>query len=358
MLPPSPPPPARRAPRRVPVRYFALMVDWLRAQGVDGARLLALAGIEPGRMALADDGMLALHEAQALIDGAYRLSGRQDLGFEVGLRIKPNSHGLLGYGMLSCRDLDQVLRLASCHYHLITELFSMRYRRVAAGHGEAVFSPVTAMPLCVLRFHMESIAVSVHQHLALLAGEAQQGRWRLSLGMSQPRHHARYTALSADGFRFDERALPGITLRIDAAALEQPLPLAAPQVVEQIDEHLESLRPRPLPDASWGDYITMLLRESQGQQVTLEDIARRMNISARTVDRKLRQEQLQFRELSQRVRFERARDLLLAQRGHSVARVAEQLGFTDPANFTRAFRRRAGATPSAFRQLAGMTVGA
>ncbi len=339
----------RRAPKRVPVRYFALLLDFLRAQGVDGARLLTLAGIEPGRMERADD-MLALHEAQALIDTAYRLSGRQDLGFEVGLRIKPNSHGLLGYGMLSCRDLDQVFGLASRHYHLITEMFSLRYRRTARHGGEAVFSPVTAMPLCVLRFHMESIAVSLHEHLELLVGKAQ-GRWRLSLGMSQPRHHERYADLSADGFHFNDRALPGVTLNIDAATLAQPLPMAMPHVVEQIDARLEALWHRPLPDARWGEYITMLLREAQGRQVTLDDIAWRMNISGRTIDRKLRQERLQFRALSQKVRFDRARDLL-AQRSHSIADVAEQLGFTDAANFTRAFRRHTGATPSEFRQTA------
>ena len=336
------------APGRVPVRYFALLVDFLEKQGVDIARLLELAGIESGLMQRAD-GMLMLNEAQALIDASYRLSGRQDLGFEVGLRIKPNSHGLLGYGMLSCRDLDQMFRLASRHYHLITELFTMRFRRTPRG-GEVVFSPVTAMPLGVLRFHMESIAVSLHDHLVLLSGAGANG-WSLSLGMSEPRHRARYERLSPGRFHFDDRALPGVTLSIDVPTLDRPLPMAAPQVVEQIEEGLELPQRRPAPEDSWGDYITMLLREARGRRVTLEDIARCMSISGRTIDRKLKQERLQFRELSQQIRFERARDLL-AQRHATVAVVAEQLGFTDPANFGRAFKRRTGETPGRFQQAA------
>jgi AraC-like DNA-binding protein len=157
---------------------------------------------------------------------------------------------------------------------------------------------------------------------------------------------------SAD-FRFDDRALPGVTMAIDAAVLDKPLPLAAPQVVEQIEERLQALRRRPVPGAGWGEYIEMLLREAQGRQVTLDDIARRMNISERTIDRHLKKEALQFRDLSQQVRFERARELL-AQRGTSAARVAEQLGFTDAANFSRAFRRHAGKTPSAFQREASV----
>lgn len=61
---------------------------------------------------------------------------------------------------------------------------------------------------------------------------------------------------SAD-FRFDDRALPGVTMAIDAAVLDKPLPLAAPQVVEQIEERLEALRRRPVPGAGWGEYIAM-----------------------------------------------------------------------------------------------------
>lgn len=337
-----------RSPKRVPVRYFSLLLGFLRAQGVNTARLLELTGIDPGRFER-PDGMLLLSEAEAFVNASYRLSGRKDLGFEAGRLIKPNSHDLLGYGMLSCRDLDQMLRLASRHYHLITELFTMRYRR-GAQRGEVVFSPTTAMSLEMLRFHMEAIAVSTCHHIQLLSGPGLAS-CEIRLGMPVPRHHARYVAMSSADFRFDDRALPGVTMVIDASALDKALPLAAPQVVEQIEERLQALRRRPGPDARWGDYVAMLLREAKGQQVTLDEIARRMNISERTIDRHLKKEQLQFRDLSQQVRFERARELLV-QRGTTVSRVAEQLGFTDAANFTRAFRRHSGETPSEFQRAA------
>ncbi|WP_375541698.1 HTH domain-containing protein [Paraburkholderia sp. CNPSo 3281] len=46
----------------------------------------------------------------------------------------------------------------------------------------------------------------------------------------------------------------------------------------------------------------MVLRTAEGEQVTLEDLARRLNVSARTIDRHLRAENLAFRELSDKVR--------------------------------------------------------
>jgi transcriptional regulator GlxA family with amidase domain len=92
----------------------------------------------------------------------------------------------------------------------------------------------------------------------------------------------------------------------------------------------------------------MMLREAQGELVTLEDLARRINVSARTIDRHLKKERLQFRELAQQVRFERACDLLLAP-GATVAQVALNLGFSDAANFSRAFRRVLGVAPGEYQ---------
>lgn len=334
------------APKRVPGRYFALLLGALSVQGVDTSRLLQLAQIEAQRFDQAD-GMLLPSEVEALVVAAYRLTGRTDLGFEMGRLIKLNSHDQLGYALLSCSNLDQLLAMASRYYHFMNELFSLRYRRLP-DRGEMLFSPVVAMPLRTLHFLLEVLAVSVQNQLAMLHGAESTAVVDFRLGMPAPAHQARYLDLLPARFQFDERAMPSVTVTLGPRLLDLPLPMASPQVVEQIEERLDTLKRRPAPDGGWGDYITMLLRETQGQQLTLEDIARRMNISARTIDRNLKKEELQFRDLSQQVRFERASELLL-QPGATVSGVAEQLGFSDAANFTRAFRRHAGVAPSDFK---------
>ena len=333
------------SPKRVPARYFALLLGSLGMQGVDTARLLRLAALDARRFERGDD-MLTPAEIESFLVAASHVTERTDLGFEMGRLIKLNSHDQLGYGMLSCRDLDQLLRLTSRYYHLIIELFTLRFRRTPEG-GEAVFNPVAAMPLRTMRFAIEAIAVSVQNQFGMLLGPPGTA-FDFYMGMPPPPHQARYLELLPARFHFDERALPGITLRLDTRLLERPLPMASPQLVEQIEGRLQSLQRRPAPHAGWGDYITMLLREAQGQQVTLDDIARRMNISARTIDRSLKKENLQFRDLSQKVRFERARERLANPR-IAVGRVAEELGFSDAANFSRAFKRHCGLTPSEFQ---------
>ena len=49
-----------------------------------------------------------------------------------------------------------------------------------------------------------------------------------------------------------------------------------------------------------------------------------------------------------RVRMDRAK-ALIGETGSTLAEVAEQVGYSDPAHFTRAFRRRFGVPPSRLR---------
>lgn len=333
--------------RRIPVRYLMLLRDMLRESGVDTERLLLMAGIDQARFNDASS-LLSPAEMEAFVASARQLTGRTDLGFETGRRIKVNSHELLGYGMLSCRNFDQVMQMVSRHYHLMIETFTLRYRREGS-YGEATYTPAMRMPLETLNFYYEALATGHYNQIRLLLGNDVPA-YDIYLSMPEPVHSRRYLALAPARFHFDEKALPGLRVVMGADLLNLPLPMADPRMVKQIDERCDALGQRPpADDEGWGDYITMMLRQASGEIVTLEDLARRINMSARTLDRHLKKENLQFRDLSQQVRFEKACELLSAP-GATVAQVAASLGFSDAANFSRAFRRTVGISPGQFQQ--------
>ncbi|MBK7506940.1 MAG: AraC family transcriptional regulator ligand-binding domain-containing protein [Comamonadaceae bacterium] len=120
------------APKRVPVRYLLLLSEVLRASGVEMARVLERAGIDTGRLDKRDNQMTA-PEVDAFILAATQLTGRDDLGFELGRRVKMNSHDLLGYGLLSCPDMDAFLRMTCRHYHLMVETWAVRTPAARSG---------------------------------------------------------------------------------------------------------------------------------------------------------------------------------------------------------------------------------
>ncbi len=335
------------ASRRVPTRYFLLLRDVLRSKGVDTAHVLALAGIDEAHFN-ARDASLTPEEVDTFIAAARTTTGRNDLGFDLGRRIKSNSHDVLGYGLLSCSSIDEMLRMASRHYHLMVETWTMTYRRWHAG-GEVLYTPAIAMPPDTLQFYLETLAVTHHNQLQILLGP-QISSYDIYMAMPEPAHAARYRALAPACFHFQESALPGVRVVMAADMLDSPLPLGDPEVVRQIDERCSALGQRPpRGEVRWGEYVTMVLREARGEQVTLEDLAQRVKVSARTIDRHLKKEGLGFRELSTKIRFERASEMLCVQ-GASITDVALQLGFSDAANFSRAFRRVIGLSPGEYQR--------
>jgi AraC-like DNA-binding protein len=335
------------ATKRVPARYLSALLDELRTQGADTAAILRAARIEPESFERQDARLLPV-ELDALIAAARRITGRTDLGFMTGTLIKMNSHDILGYGMLSCRDFDQVMRLVSRYYHLMNELFTLRYQRTG-DIGVALYSPVAAMPQEMLHFLMETIAVAQHHQMKQILGPALEP-YGIQMAMPKPTHHARYLALAPARFQFDDQAMPGVRVVMGAELLSHPLPLASEKVVQQVADRCEALSRRPTPEAGgWGTFVTMMLTEANGEQFTLEDLGRRLNVSARTIDRHLKKEGLQYRDIAQRVYVARAREML-DQPGITVAQIADRLGFSDAANFSRAFKRFTGSSPLQYQR--------
>jgi len=89
-----------------------------------------------------------------------------------------------------------------------------------------------------------------------------------------------------------------------------------------------------------------------GRPPTASEVAGELRMSARTMQRRLQELGTSYRRLLEAAHRERA-ERALRDRSTSVADVAARLGFTEPANFCRAFRRWTGKSPGAFRRSAG-----
>ena len=90
--------------------------------------------------------------------------------------------------------------------------------------------------------------------------------------------------------------------------------------------------------------VERLLRSRLRQQPRLLDVARTLNLSERSLRRKLAESGRIFREIHDRVRAERALELLRAGQ-LSVAEIGSEIGFSDPREFRRASKRWTGMPP-------------
>ena len=330
--------------QRVPSRYYAVLGQLLRAQTAEYERLLANAGVDV-RAVEDPDGTLTIAELEALVDVASRMTGRADLGFEVGRLVRLNSHGPLGYALLSSRTIDQVVRLCVRYYHLIVPIFKMRYERHAS-YAEITFAPCAVMHQRTLQFFLEALAMSFHVQVQMLLGADNEG-YDVYLSMDSPPHLHRYLSSAPARFHFGERRVVGVMIKIAVSLLDKPLPMADESVVRRTQAQCDTLGANVSQINEWGEFIAMMLRASENLQITLEDVARSLNVTPRTINRYLSKESQSFRDISQRVRFERACDLLDAGE-LSVSQIASRLGFSDVGNFSRGFRRYKGVSPTGY----------
>ena len=333
----------------IPARYFLLMDGYLRAAGTSLDEVLRAAGVDPGRFQDMDFGVTP-GQYEQLLAQATLLSGRSDFGFEWGRSLQLNSHAILGYAMLSYATLDQGLRRCSRYFQLMTPLFRMKYER-RGEQAEIIYRPVQPMGQQTLALSLELLAVSTHQQCKPLL-RTPRCTYDIHLSIPPPPHAQRYRELEPARVHFAASSTPEVRLCVGAWSLDAPLPMANEHAVRLAEERCEALLRKDEAQTGWTDWVVRMLHDAQDSRPTLDGLANLQGISPRTLDRHLKREGSSFRDLAIGVRTARARQLL-AEDTLPISQIAYQLGFTDVANFSRAFRRAHGLSPSAWRSQIG-----
>lgn len=97
--------------------------------------------------------------------------------------------------------------------------------------------------------------------------------------------------------------------------------------------------------------VVQVLKSRIGQSsLSIDNIADELNLSKRTLQRRLQQQGISFAELRDRVRFHYSIDYLTTQQ-ISIDRISSTLDFSDRTSFTNAFKRWTGLSPSTFRKV-------
>lgn len=104
-----------------------------------------------------------------------------------------------------------------------------------------------------------------------------------------------------------------------------------------------------------GSYVTLALRGLVSNRLakgcpSIDEVAAALGISVRTLQRRLNEDGITYRQLVGEVRLDSACRLLDDPQFRAIE-VANALGYTDPSNFSRAFARMAGLSPAAYQRL-------
>lgn len=329
---------------RVPVRYYLRLADVLAAQQVDIVRVMQELHL-PRVLVNEADATLRFSQVERLLERLEQVTGRSDLGFQLGRLLSLSTHSIVGFGMLSCPTVERALSFVARYFRLVMPTFRLRYVN-HADFSELHFTPVIAMGHACLAFHLEAIGMAAMRDVQDLTGEHAPA-CRLHLSIPRPPHAHLYTRLRGVDVEFGTESVPGVRLRFAADLRRYPLTLADPNALKVAEHRCRAQVAQVASVRQFADWVAMTLREVGEGLPSLAELAAMLNISPRTLNRYLEREGTTFRELSGRIQHELARERLGAG-AMSITEVAYSLGFSDPANFTRAFRDREGCSPREF----------
>jgi AraC-like DNA-binding protein len=138
------------------------------------------------------------------------------------------------------------------------------------------------------------------------------------------------------------------TLVMDHSELMMPLPTANTELAlaseKIISDYLSRFKRGDLVDRA----RARLMEQLPAGTPTHESLAEALNLSVRTLQRRLRDRNTSFTKILEQTRRELARDYM-DQGSMSNKEIAYLLGFSEPSNFSRAFKRWTGLSPSEFR---------
>ncbi|WP_108127384.1 AraC family transcriptional regulator [Saccharospirillum mangrovi] len=137
------------------------------------------------------------------------------------------------------------------------------------------------------------------------------------------------------------------TIWFDNELLDRPLPSANAHLAT-VNEQVVASYLRLLHQDWPSQVVSEIILQMPDGKVSQNSVAEALHLSSRTLQRRLNDANVSFRELLQQARQELAVQYIR----HSdipILEIGYRLGFSEPANFTRAFRQWTGEAPARYR---------
>lgn len=322
----------------VPTHYIKALARFMRRQGISPDVLLAGTGIPPGVLD-EPDVYLSVAQVERVVTRACEFYPRQGLGFEFGKEFDLATHGLLGFSILRRENVRELVVLVVNFVRVRLPLLEIRV--VEAPDSLTLVLEETWQLGRARQFVTEMYLGSMYSLCRLATTHL-----RMECGFARPR----------DLRAWRDTGLPeGLLFGRPRSQLTLYFRGKPGWVAENLGPVLVAglgLRPAP---AEGEEEQEILLRTRHcimadpGRDCTLEQIATRLGMSARTLRRHLQEAGQCFSDMRNDIRREFAMRLLKGS-NMSLEAVAERLGYGDQASFSKAFSSWTGTSPGRYRR--------
>ncbi|SFD18647.1 AraC family transcriptional regulator [Pseudoalteromonas denitrificans] len=325
----------------ISIHFVITLIKAAKRKGLDYELLLQKANLNP-HMLTNSQLRITPNQFSKLMRELW-IMGDDDF---LGLAKQKCRHGvftLMAKQAANCPNLESIFRHMCHFYNLITDSIRLDFKL----EGDLAYLSMKVIdPGLDPDFSLHEFLMLVwHRFPSWLIGQHLPLK-AILLTYEQPKHVGEYRLMYPCPASF---AQDSNTLIFEARHLKMP-------VVQTSNALRSYLRRSPIDWFTRQAYyqvftqrvVSYLENSEQLALTSMDDIAKQFHVTTRTLRRKLNDEGTRFQTLKDNVRRDTAIHYL-SQPNVPIAQIARELGFSEPAAFTRAFKLWTGVSPKIYR---------
>ena len=312
------------------------------ARGVPARALLAGTGLDDAAL-LDPYAIVSRKQALQYYRNLLRLAPSPGIGLEIGLASRLSDYGSSGYSTMTTATTQEAIDNAHRHDQLqyLHVDWETEITADAIVHRWSVDESLEDLEI----FLTERALTVLQMHAQELLGPDCHPE-KLCLPYPDPGYAKRYLQIFRCSVCFGCDI--GVVL-YPASFLHQRIASHDPEAHEALESVTAMLLQKLSADIDVVAAAKLAIGEKPGLFPSIESVAESLGLSSRTLSRRLRDSGTNFQSLLDEARRKVAEERLLHSK-MSIQQIAEACGFGDAQNFSQAFKRWTGLSPSEYRK--------
>ena len=329
----------------IAIDYAAVLLQTLAASNIGSDDALKGTGIQLQELEQTD-AFISQVQFRQLVANALKLSADDALGLHFGQQLNINTHGFLGYAIMSSASPLHALEMSMKYLRIRNRLVTLK---VTTEDNLATLTFDTQVEDGAFkRFLIEHAFSSLQTVMQFLHSEVLTVK-SFSFDYAAPQYSAQYEQVLKTAASF---SAPTNCVVLQANDLSNSSLLADERLAQIAQQQCEDMLARLNEEQSLTKRIETLLRQTPGQFPNAELMAQQVGLSGRTLSRQLKAEDTSYKVIVDDIKRSMAMDYLRTT-DWSVDEIAYLLNYSDPSNFARAFKKWSGLSPKQFREEKG-----
>lgn len=313
----------------------------LDASGCDSDRLLERAGLNP-RLLNGPYTRCSRVNTSELWRLAVEATGDPGFGLRVASHITHTTFHALSYSLSASTTLKEAFERVVRYTQVVSDAVEYRFERQGEEYRLTLEGQQTSIPL---PFEVVDALVAAHLRMCRSLLDHDYSPLRIELRRPQPQDTSSYQRILRAPILFGAAQN---RIVFDRGSIERTLESGNADLAQHNDAILHQLLVRIDRENVQARVRAVLVERLQHGEPSQEEVAGFLNMSSRTLQRKLGDRGTSYMEILDATRRELALAYLSRPR-HSVGEVTYLVGFSASSSFTRAFRRWTGLSPSDWR---------